>query len=584
MHVSPKSEPRVAARFLEQILLVNLGVHIIALVATALLLLPGLPGGNSAGNAARIGYLAAHPWWWRLGWLPWQAAAVADVLTGLALWRTSWVPRLPAAAVLLFTLLAVAPDQAGQFLWVTRGLDRAAEADRSGDLSLYLDFEKQAYRAVVVWGGTLYLCMAVSWSWCFAAAGTWKRSLTVLSLFTWSLLAIGSVGMLLPTFWRPSPGLVGASNAAGLTLLLFWLALVTEQVLRRARPDEKHGRMAPWRHPGRGIFGSVLEMLGNSRLLRAYCEWLPSVAFLSDITDVIYVNYLVEADRLEPFVPAGLELQRLGRGSRYALFTHLTYRHGHFGPRRLGPLRRLLPSPVHSNWRIYVVDPHSGLRGVYFVINAIASTPHALAARLLSEGMPMHVLRRAAVQVGDDRSCRVLLDPGQGSAPDLEAELRAGDAVLPGPPWSECFESHTAFLSYCVPQDRAFSSQPWYGRITRQEISLRIPLESCEPLTGEVRSHVAAAYVGEAAPLCFRVGRVAFCFEREEYDQHVRESIALRLGVAQACLALPPARIKPFGAGSVSEGKAILAHAAGSELHVGFVDFASGRQMVLLRC
>jgi hypothetical protein len=465
-----------------------------------------------------------------------------NLLTGLALWRTSWVPRLPAAAVLLFTLLAVVPDQFGQVLWMTRGLELAAEADRRGEFTSYLEFERQAYRAVVVWGGTLYLCMALGWSWCFAAAGTWKPSLTALSLIAWCLLALGSAALLLPEELQPGPALVGASNAIGLTLLLFWLALVAEQVLRRVRPDEKHGRMAPWRHPWRGMAGRALEVLANSRMLRAYCEWLPPFAFLSDITDVIYVNYLVEAERLEPFVPAGLELQHIGRAGRYALFTHLTYRHGHFGPRLLGPLRRLLPSPVHSNWRIYVVDPHTGLRGVYFVTNAIASTPHALAARLLSEGMPMHVFRRATVQVGNDRTCRILLDPGAGSAPDLEAVLRPSDAVLPGSPWSECFESYTAFLAYCVPQDRAFSSQPWYRRITRQEISLRIPLESCEPMAGEVHSHVAAAYVGDAAPLSFRVGKVAFCFEREEHDQSVRESVALRLGVAQACLALPPVR------------------------------------------
>jgi hypothetical protein len=542
MHALAKNEPRLAARFLEQILLVNLGVHVAALVCTPFLLLPGVPGGSSASVAGRVGYLAAHPWLWRVGWLPWQAAALVNVLTGLALWRTSWIPRLPAAAVLLFTFLAVVPDQFGQVRWMTHGLDLATEADRRSEFASYLEFEGQAYRAVVVWGGTLYLCMALGWSWCFAAAGTWKRSLTALSLLTWGLLALGSVALLLPEELRPGPLLVGASNAIGLTLLLVWLALVSERVLRRARPDEKHGRMVPWRHPWRSMAGRALEVLANSRLLRAYCEWLPPFAFLSDITDVIYVNYLVEAERLEPFVPAGLELQHIGRAGRYALFTHLTYRHGHFGPRLLGPLRRLLPSPVHSNWRIYVVDPHTGLRGVYFVTNAIASTPHALAARLLSEGMPMHVFRRAAVQVGNDRACRIQLDPGSGSAPDLEAVLRPSDAVLPGPPWNECFENYTALLAYCVPQDRAFSSQPWYGRITRQEIRLRIPLESCEPMAGEVRSHVASAYVGAAAPLCFRVGKVAFCFEREEHDQRVRESVPLQLGVAQACLALPPAR------------------------------------------
>jgi hypothetical protein len=542
MQALAKNEPRLAARFLEQVLLVNLAVHALALVCTPLLLLPGIPGGSSASDTERVAYLAAHPWLWRLGWLPWQAAAVVDLLTALALWRTSWVPRLPAAAVLLFTVLAVPFDQYGQARWVTRGLALAVEADHSRDLHSYLDFEEQAYRAVVVWGGSLYLCMGLCWSWCFAAARTWNRTLTVVSLFTWSFLAIGSIGLLLPEEFRPTAVLVGASNALGLTLLLFWLGCVSEQVLRRARPDEKHGRLAPWRHPGRGLFARLVEVLANSRLLRAYCEWLPPVAFLSDITDVYYVNYLVEAERLESFVPVGLELQRLGRAGRYALFTHLTYRHGHFGPRFFGPLRRLLPSPVHSNWRIYVVDPLTGLRGIYFVTNAITSTLHALAARLLSEGMPMHVFRRAIIQVGEDRTGQLLLDPGEGSAPDLEAELRPGDAVLLGQPWNECFDSHSALLAYCVPQDRAFSSQPWYGRITRQEIALGIPLESCEPLAGVVRSHVATAYVGDASPLCFRVGRVAFCFEREFYDARERETVALRLGVAQACLALPPTR------------------------------------------
>src|SRR5207244_983171 len=131
---------------------------------------------------------------------------------------------------------------------------------------------------------------------------------------------------------------------------------------------------------------------------RAVGEWAPAPTLVSDIEDVIYVNYLIEADRLEPLVPPGLELQRLGRGGRWALFTFLTYRHGHFGPRLLGPLRRLLPSPVQSNWRIYVSDPRTQTRGVYFVTTCISLTPHALAARILSEGMPMHVPQSAEVR------------------------------------------------------------------------------------------------------------------------------------------------------------------------------------------
>ena len=48
---------------------------------------------------------------------------------------------------------------------------------------------------------------------------------------------------------------------------------------------------------------------------------------------------------------------------------------------------------------------------------------------------------------------------------------------------------------------------------------LGIPLEACEPLAGEVHSRAAEAIVGEAVPVCFRVARVAFRFDREEYDR-----------------------------------------------------------------
>jgi hypothetical protein len=199
------------------------------------------------------------------------------------------------------------------------------------------------------------------------------------------------------------------------------------------------------------------------------------------------------------------------------LVTFLTYNHGHFGPALLGPLRKVLPSPVHTNWRTYVRDPRTGREGIYFVTNAIASTVHALAARLLSEGMPMHALAKGAVEANADGTFEVTCDPGAGSGVQVRASLRPGAAALPGP-FAECWASYRDFLAYAVPQDRAFSSQPWYARITRQEIELGIPLEVCEPLEGEVISTSALGYVGTTGPLCFRVPRVAFRFDREEYD------------------------------------------------------------------
>jgi len=518
-----KTTPRVPeGRALERALVFNLAIHAVAMLSMAALLAPFLPGGGAdgAGDAARIARIASHAWIFRLGWLPWHLCALADVALGVALLRTAWIPRLPAIATLAFTLAAVVPDQSAQLLWITRGVALAREATRAGDLTPYLRFEGPNFDLGSGLAAVLYTLAAVGWTFCFAATPIWTRTLGWLSVVTWTAFAVVSPLPLLPPSIRPPGRLIAAGNAVTFILLEVWLCAVAERVLRRARPETRTGVHAPWRHPSPGLLGRAVDALAGSRLARALCAPLPIVSFASDITDVVYVNYLVPAGRLAPLVPTGLELQRLGPGGAHALFTFLTYRHGHFGPRLLGPLRRLFPSPAQTNWRLYVRDPRSGREGVHFVTNAIGATVLALGARLMSEWMPMHVLARGAVERAPGGAIRVTLDPGRGSAPDATLVLRPRPVPagpLP-PPWSACFDGWRAFLAYAVPQDRAMATQPWQGTLSRQEIDLGISLDACEPLEGDVRSAAAQAIVGDAAPLCFRVQAVAFRFIGETLD------------------------------------------------------------------
>jgi Uncharacterized conserved protein (COG2071) len=495
-------------RWLERALLVNFVFHGVALLAMALLLLPMLPGGSSAGDLERIAGIAAHPWRFRAGWLPWQLCAAADLGLAIAMVRVRWLPRVPAIAVLVLTLAAIVPDQYAQAVWITRGVARA-----HGDPSTYLALERAIFPLTAGWGAMLYTLAALGWTWCFAAAGTWSRALSIFSVTAWLTLAIAVTAL----FASASPTFTSVANGAGFLQLQLWLALVTEQVLRRARPYEPHGRLARWRHPGRGPLARCADAIANSRLVAAVFEPLPELTMLSDITDVVYVNYLVPADDVQRLVPEGLVLQRLGPDGRWALFTFLVYRHGHFGFAFLGPLRRWLPSPIQTNWRIHVMDPVTGHRGIYFVTNAITHTLYALVARLVTEGMPMHVLERGEI-ARDGDALRVALDPGAGSAPDAALDLRfTGTPALSGA-WAECFSDYRSFLAYCVPQDRALSSQPWRHRISRQEIDLGIPLEACAPLAGQVTSRAATAIAGTAEPLCFHVPSVRFRFSTEAHD------------------------------------------------------------------
>ncbi|MBV8879538.1 MAG: DUF2071 domain-containing protein, partial [Planctomycetaceae bacterium] len=460
----------------------------------------------------RVRHIAAHPWLWRLGWFPWQLTALSDLLLAAGLLRARGVPKLPALLTAVVTVAAVLPDQAGQIAWMTRGVGLA----RAGTLAEYLAYERRIFEWTAVWGGTLYTIGALGWTWCFAAAGLWNRALTAISIVLWPLFLWVNAGPLLPVALRPSPAVVAGGNAAGFVLLELWFFLVAEQVFRRARPETRAGRDAAWRHPSRR-FAWLVDPIAGSRFLRALAELPPTPAFVSDITDVVYVNYLVDADRLQPLVPPGLELDRVGPERRYGVFTFLTFRHGHFGPRALGPLRRLLPSPIHTNWRVHVRDPRHRREGIFFVTNAISSTVHALAARLLSEGMPMHVLETAALETSGDR-VTLRFDGGSGTAPDADAELRKRPAPPTSGPWSAAFATWRDMLAYVVPQDRALSTQPWHGRVTRQEIRLDIPLEACTPLEGRVVSRAAAALVSDAEPFCFHVEKVRFRFDAERRE------------------------------------------------------------------
>ncbi len=195
----------------------------------------GLPSGPVTDDAQRVAYIAEHPWKWRLGWLPWHLAAFIDLVTAIALVCTRWIPRLPAVLTLLVTLCAVVPEQTGEFSWVTQGVDLADAAHDTGDLAPYLRLEAWCFHLTVVVGASFYILMALGWTWCFAAAGTWSRALTWLSPFAWGSLAVGSVGLLLPEALRPGPLLVAITNGLGFALLQVWLVLVTERVFRRSR-------------------------------------------------------------------------------------------------------------------------------------------------------------------------------------------------------------------------------------------------------------------------------------------------------------------------------------------------------------
>jgi hypothetical protein len=500
-------------RGVELALIATLACHTIAMVAMAALLLPMMPGGPVADDGARMVAIASHATTWRIGWATWGATAASDVALGLALLRWRRVPRARAWAALLLVCAAVVPDQSAQIRWVTRGVELA----RAGDLSAYLAFEHDVFSLTGAWAALLYTMASVAWCACFAAAGAWSRGLTRFSVPLFTVFAAAALAPLLPATAGVSQAAVAAGNAIAFVGLEVWLLFLLERVVRLARPDAPHGRYAPWRAPRSMRLAAVLDAIANSRATRRLMALLPVPEFRSEIQDVVYVNYLLPATRLEPLVPAGLELQRLGADRSWAMLTFLTYRHGHFGPAIAGSLRRLFSSPVQTNWRTYVRDPRTGREGVYFVTNAVTTRLHALGGRLMSEA-PMHLLARGEVTRDAGGRMRVVFDPGGGSGPDADLDLSPAVAFEMPDSWSACFHDARAMLAYCVPQDRAMTTEPWRRCTTREEIDLGISLDACEPLHGRVQSRAAGAVAGDAEPVCFRVARVDFRLRGEVRD------------------------------------------------------------------
>ena len=86
-------------RSLERALLANFAVHGAGMLAMALGLARMLPGGGEPDPAVRVAQIAAHPWWFRAGWLPWHLCAVVDLWLAVALVRARWIPKVPAVAI-----------------------------------------------------------------------------------------------------------------------------------------------------------------------------------------------------------------------------------------------------------------------------------------------------------------------------------------------------------------------------------------------------------------------------------------------------------------------------------------------------
>ena len=269
-------------------------------------------------------------------------------------------------------------------------------------------------------------------------------------------------------------------------------------------------------HPRPGRIGRGLAALANSRTLarfrRGLFSRLPFPRLESNVTNVVYTTWLLDTTTVSHLVPPGLTLwERNGQTP----FTILTYQHGHFGPSCSGPLRRLLGSPLQSNWRLYLQAPPSQapqVSTVLFLKNTMNSLFYVLGTRLFSDVLATH-LPETFVHRQTDGRYETVIFPGSGSAPALNCVCTPATHGTLGPAFSEVFDSWASAVEFLCLQDGAVSYTDQDAHLAFSEIDLPIDLTTVQPLglaSGELQCPFLDQFSPAAETLCYLVPEVLF--------------------------------------------------------------------------
>ncbi|WP_215408660.1 DUF2071 domain-containing protein [Janthinobacterium sp. JC611] len=241
-----------------------------------------------------------------------------------------------------------------------------------------------------------------------------------------------------------------------------------------------------YRHPRAGWPGRLFAALANcthvANARQAILSRLPFLTLHSDVRDVVYVSWLVDAAAAQQLLPAGATLWQ--RGGKTP-FTVLTYRHGHFGPALPGPLRKLLPSPLQSNWRLYLGHTPPGAPDVpcvFFLKNIMDSLPHALGTRLFSDILPTHLAANMTLEVSATQA-RCGIASGAGSAPALEVQAHIAGKQTLDEDWRQLFGDWRAAVTFLACQDAAIAHVPRNGKLVFGEIDLPVDIGQVRALT-----------------------------------------------------------------------------------------------------
>lgn len=520
-------------------------LHALAVFAALGIMQPGLD--VERATLERATYVAENVWLWRVGWHLWQLVGLSNLVAAILLvcyfnnvrQQTGLRIKLPwmlSLGGLVFTIIAIVPEQWGEFAFVSSFVDRAREAVRLGDASVYVRWEARWILLTTACGAFGYTLMQACWS---VAVIVFHRNPGKIKGFI-TLSIIDFIGFMLSVYachHACAPVLEGQQqyadfhyiaicNGIAFPVLFIWMLAFTATLGDRHHqfftedsdplhevklPNESKFRwLAPWLNsPG---VRDVFRMIG--KVVR-------TPVLHSNIRNVLYLNWLVPTERVSSLLPQGMEVD--SRDGKTAV-SILTYQHGGFGPRILGPLRRCLPSPFQSNWRLYL-KPEAGKEGsIYFVKTCLSSFAHVIGSRLMSDGLPSHMTGDFKFSIAD-RQGHLLIDSMGGSAPDLDlvfelSEMKKGVSAA----WASRFGDWNACVDYLVSQNRAVDSLCGWASHLESLIDIPINVADAVPVQASITSScelLTGLLSGEEDELfAFLIPEVDFRFLGEVVTDH----------------------------------------------------------------
>jgi len=238
-------------------------------------------------------------------------------------------------------------------------------------------------------------------------------------------------------------------------------------------------------YPRKTIRGAFLNFILNNvffiKLKRILFYPFTQLQLTSDITNVVYLNWMIPIQNITHLLPKDVKLKTYENN---VLLTVLTYKHGNFRPGFLNYFKHLFASPLQSNWRFYVENNQDfGLRQptVFFIKNCIDEPMYAVGSRVASNILQTHLPQTFKHTVAKNKIITEI-QPGISNAPDLYTE------VLFAHSWSipAVFETITSdrekLIALICNQDAAIAAQMNEGDYAVGNIELKFQLSEIKPL------------------------------------------------------------------------------------------------------